>query len=89
MDSLINYIRVSSPIPPDYFDTISCVMLLIAVLLKEGTSALKLCKYLKLGRGNLELGKGKIRHVSATPKTCGNYAATAIQLPNMRKRRVD
>ena len=35
---------------------------------------------------NLELGKGKYAtHVLVTPKTCGNYAATAIQLPNMRK----
>jgi hypothetical protein len=58
-------------------------------MLEEGTSALKLCRYLELGREYLELGKGKIRHVLATPKTCGNYAATAIQLPNMRKRRVD
>jgi hypothetical protein len=65
-------------------------------VLEEGTNALKFCKYLELGReylelgrGNLELGKGKMHHVLATLKTCGSYAATAIQLPNMRKRQVD
>jgi hypothetical protein len=48
------------------------------ILLEEGTSASKLCKY-------LELGKGKYATYRQTPKTCGNYAATAIQLPNKRK----